>query len=162
MRLQSPWTPRLSDNGNTTANRLVEALSEDILSGQLLGGDRLPAHRDLAWKLNLGVGTVTKAYAMLERRGLARSVKGSGTFVAVFESRKGPAIDFSVNRLPVMLSDRLLAGTLSAISRKINSAHVNLYPPPAGHDEHRRLLARWLESLSIEADAKRIILAGSG
>ncbi len=162
MRLQSPWTPRLSDNGSTTANRLVEALSEDILSGQLLGGDRLPAHRDLAWKLNLGVGTVTKAYAMLERRGLARSVKGSGTFVAVFESRKGPAIDFSVNRLPVMLSDRLLAGTLSAISRKINSAHVNLYPPPAGHDEHRRLLARWLESLSIEADAKRIILAGSG
>ncbi|MGO1163878.1 PLP-dependent aminotransferase family protein [Brucella pseudogrignonensis] len=162
MRLQSPWTPRISDNGNTPANRLLEALAEDILSGQLLGGDRLPAHRDLAWKLNIGVGTVTKAYAMLERRGLARSIKGSGTFVAVFESRKGPAIDFSVNRLPVMLSDRLLAGTLSAISRKINSAHVNLYPPPAGHDEHRRLLARWLESLSIEAEAKRIILAGSG
>lgn len=162
MRLQSPWSPRLSENGNSPANRLVEALSEDILSGRLLGGDRLPAHRDLAWKLNLGVGTVTKAYAMLERRGLAKSVKGSGTFVAVFESWKGPAIDFSVNRLPVMLSDRLLAGTLSTISRKINSAHVNLYPPPAGHNEHRRLLARWLETLGIKAEAKRIILAGSG
>ncbi|MGR6432665.1 aminotransferase-like domain-containing protein [Rhizobium sp. PAMB 3174] len=162
MRLQSPWIPRLSENGHSPADRLMEALSEDILAGLLKGGDRLPAHRDLAWKLNLAVGTVTKAYAMLERRGQARSVKGSGTFVAAFQAHKGPAIDFSENRLPVMLSDRLLARTLSTISKKIDSAHINLYPPPAGHDEHRRLLGRWLEGLGIVAEPKRIILTGSG
>jgi DNA-binding transcriptional MocR family regulator len=162
MRLKSPWTARLAEAEGTPSNRLLEALSQDIVSGQLQGGDRLPPHRELAWTLGLGVGTVTKAYAMLERRGLARSIKGRGTFVAALQPDKRAAINLSVNSIPVMLSDRLLARTLSTISRKIDSNHVNLRPPLAGHDEHRRLLGRWLESLHLHAEADRIILTGSG
>lgn len=162
MRLKSPWTPRLSTSHGNASNRLTEALAEDIVSGELRGGDRLPPHRELAWTLGIGVGTVTKSYAMLERRGLARSVKGSGTFVAALQSRARTAINFAHNTLPVMLSDRLLARTLSTISRKIDADHVNLRPPPAGHDEHRRLLGRWLQGLDIHAEPSRIFLTGSG
>ncbi|WP_268594464.1 GntR family transcriptional regulator, partial [Escherichia coli] len=76
MRLQSPWQPRLANVEATTVERLVLALADDIIEGKLQGGDRLPAHRTLAWQLAIGLGTVTKAYAILERRGLVRSVKG--------------------------------------------------------------------------------------
>jgi len=162
MRLKSPWKARLTDGEGNPSTRLLEALSEDILSGLLAGGDRLPPHRELAWTLGLGVGTVTKAYAVLERRGLARSIKGRGTFVASFQSENRATIDFSVNAIPPMLSDRLLARTLSTVSRKIDAQHVHLRPPLAGHDAHRRIFGKWLESLGIFVEPNRIILTGSG
>lgn len=162
MLLKSPWIPRLANAEGTLSDRIVATLSEDILAGTLRGGDRLPAHRDLAWSLGIGTGSVTKAYAMLERQGLIRSVKGSGTFVSVGQPRNGALIDFSVNTLPLMLTDKMLSRTLSAISRRIDSDHINLHPPPTGHDEHRRLLARWLERHFIHATSEQLILTGSG
>lgn len=162
MRLKSPWSARLADSEGSPSHRLLEALSQDILAGHLKGGDRLPPHRELAWTLHLGVGTVTKAYAILERRGLARSVKGKGTFVAELQAEKGQLIDLSVNAIPPMLSDRLLARTLSTVARKIDAQHVHLRPPLAGHNAHRRILGRWLESLGVVAEPNRIVLTGSG
>ncbi|NPD16335.1 PLP-dependent aminotransferase family protein [Xinfangfangia sp. D13-10-4-6] len=162
MRLKSPWSPHLTDGPGTTSDRLITAISDDILAGRLVDGDRMPAHRDLGWTLQIGVGTVTKAYAALERRGLLRSIKGRGTFVSAVESRKGPMIDFSGNVLPHMISDRLLSRSLSIIARRIDSDRVNLRPPPTGHDAHRRLLAHWLESIGVPARPDDMVLTGSG
>ncbi len=149
MRLQSPWQPRLANVEATTVERLVLALADDIIEGKLQGGDRLPAHRPLAWQLAIGLGTVTKAYAILERRGLVRSVKGRGMFVAIRRAREEREIDLSSNAPPAMLTDRLLARTLAGIARKMDADHLNLYSPPTGHLEHRRLLARWLENAGV-------------
>jgi DNA-binding transcriptional MocR family regulator len=161
MLRQSPWTPRLADVEASTAERLVQALADDIIEGRLKGGDRLPAHRDLAWKLGIGLGTVTKAYAALDRRGLTRSVKGRGTFVAIHQAHHERQIDLSSNAPPPMLTARLLARTLTGIARKIDADHLNLYAPPAGHLEHRRLMARWLETLDIRIDPSHLILTGN-
>jgi len=120
MRLRSPWQPRLADMKGSPAERLVAALADDVIEGSLSTGERLPAHRDLAYRLGIGLGTVTKACAVLERRGLVRSVHGRGTFVAALQARSGPAIDLSINTPPRMLSERLLARTLVAVSRRID------------------------------------------
>lgn len=161
MLLQSPWTPRLANIEANAAERLVLALSEDITEGRLTGGDRLPAHRDLARKLGIGLGTVTKAYAALERRGLTRSVKGRGTFVAIHQAHNDRQIDLSSNAPPATLTARILARTLTGIARKIDADHFNLYAPPAGHLEHRRVLARWLETLGLTVDPSHLVLTGS-
>nr|WP_210246989.1 PLP-dependent aminotransferase family protein [Agrobacterium tumefaciens] len=155
---QSPWTPRLANIEANAAERLVLALADDIIEGRLAGGDRLPAHRDLAWKLGVGLGTVTKAYAALERRGLTRSVKGRGTFVALQEAHADRQIDLSSNAPPPTLNPRILAKTLTGIARKIDADHFNLYAPPAGHVEHRRVLARWLETLGLSIDPSHLVL----
>jgi DNA-binding transcriptional MocR family regulator len=147
----------LANGTANAAERLKQAMSEDIFEGRLTSGDRLPAHRDLAWRLGIGVGTVTKAYAMLGRQGLTRSVKGRGTFVATRVARSGPRIDLSINMPPPMIGERLLARTLTTIAHKIDAAHLNLYAPLTGHDEHRRLLASWLETFSLAADPRQII-----
>ncbi|KVO03936.1 aspartate aminotransferase [Burkholderia ubonensis] len=158
MLLQSPWSPRLADIEANTAERLVLALADDIIEGRLTGGDRLPAHRDLALKLGIGLGTVTKAYAALERRGLTRSIKGRGTFVAIRQAHHDRQIDLSSNVPPAMLNARLLARTLTGIARKIDADHLNLYAPPAGHMEHRRVLARWLETLGLMVEPSHLVL----
>lgn len=161
MLLQSPWTPRLANIEANAAERLVLALADDIIEGRLAGGDRLPAHRDLARKLGIGLGTVTKAYAVLERRGLTRSVKGRGTFVAIDHARNDRQIDLSSNTPPAALSARLLARTLTRIARKIDADHFNLYAPPGGHLEHRRVFAHWLEKLGVRVDPLHLVLTSS-
>lgn len=158
MLLQSPWAPRLANVETNATERLVLALADDIIEGRLMGGDRLPAHRDLAWKLGIGLGTVTKAYAALERRGLTRSVKGRGTFVAIRQARNDRQIDLSSNTPPATLNARILARTLTGIARKIDADHFNLYAPPAGHLEHRLVLARWLETLGLTVDPSHLVL----
>ncbi len=158
MRLRSPWTPYLSDRFTSAADRLVAALADDILQGKLDTGSRLPAHRELADTLGIGVGTVTKAYGILERRGLTRTVKGSGTFVALTHSRQGPVIDLSRNAPPAAMTERLLTRTLNALAKRVDSGMFNNYPPPAGHDEHRRLLAQWFASVGMRADPQRLLL----
>jgi DNA-binding transcriptional MocR family regulator len=158
MRIRSPWKPYLSDRFTSPADRLVGALAEDILQGALESGARLPAHRDLADELKIGVGTVTKAYAVLERRGLVRTVKGSGTFVALTQSRKGPVIDLSRNVPPGAVTERLLGRTLTALAKRVDSGFFNDYPPLGGHAEHRRLLARWFASIGMHADPALLLL----
>ena len=158
MKLDSPWTARLADGPGPPSERLVVALADDILEGRLEAGARLPAHRDLAWTLKIGVGTVTKAYAVLERRGLVRSVKGRGTFVALVQARQPAGIDLSFNVPPAMLSERLLRRTLSAIARSLDPGLFTGYPPALGHDEHRRLMARWLNDLGMPADPAQVVL----
>jgi DNA-binding transcriptional MocR family regulator len=158
MLLQSPWQPRIADGAGPPSERLVAALADDIIEGRLEAGARLPAHRDLAWALKIGVGTVTKAYAVLERRGLTRSVKGRGTFVALVQARSAAEIDLSFNVPPAILSERLLRRTLNGIAKTIDPGLFTGYPPPLGHDEHRRLMARWLQALGMPADPACVVL----
>ncbi|WP_044859033.1 GntR family transcriptional regulator, partial [Enterobacter ludwigii] len=151
MRERSPWQPRLAEGNSSPTDRLVQALSDDILSGLLRLGARLPAHRELADTLGIAVGTVTKAYGILERRGLVRSVKGSGMFVALANSRSRTFIDLSQNTPPAALTSRSLSKTLTTLARRPDMDMFNTYAPATGHDEHRRLLAQWFSRLGVPA-----------
>jgi DNA-binding transcriptional regulator YhcF (GntR family) len=57
----------------------VEAL---VNSGALAVGTRLPPIRQLAQDLELAPGTVAKAYALLERSGVASTHRRRGTIIA--------------------------------------------------------------------------------
>jgi DNA-binding transcriptional MocR family regulator len=158
MRHQSSWAPRLADGTESPAERLAEALGSDILSGRLDVDARLPAHRDLAWRLGVGVGSVTRAYAMLERRGLVRSIHGRGMFVAARPEDSGTRFDLATNMPPPMFSDKALSRTLSRLARQVDASLFNVYPPVAGHPEHRRIMAHWLATLGIDVAPGRLLL----
>lgn len=57
-------------------------IADQIRSGELPAGTRLPAIRQLASDLRVAPGTVAKAYAMLEADGLVESSRAKGTRVA--------------------------------------------------------------------------------
>ena len=76
------WTPQLDVMNGTLHERIVRSIRDDIDAGTLLPEDQMPTQRELAARLGIGVGTVTRAYAEAERLGLVTSTVGRGTFVA--------------------------------------------------------------------------------
>jgi DNA-binding transcriptional MocR family regulator len=158
MLLKSPWKPRLAPTKASPSDRLVAALADDIVDGSVATGARLPPQRDLADALGIGLGTVTKAYTVLERRGLIRNERGRGAFVSYREARTGPVIDLSVNIPSGLLSETTLARTLVALSRRIDPGLLNRYAPIHGHDEHQRQMARWLATVGMVTDPAKLFL----
>ena len=75
-------TPPLTKQGTLPlADQIAEMLVRDIHTGILSDGDRLPPERRMSQKLGIAVGTLRKALAELERRGLLKRVQGSGNYI---------------------------------------------------------------------------------
>lgn len=60
----------------------ADYVAEQIASGELAPGQKLPAERDLADQWGIGYQTVRRAMRDLRERGLVVSRVGKGTFVA--------------------------------------------------------------------------------
>lgn len=61
--------------------RLADKLSSDIQSGALPLGAQLPTQRNFAAEMGTTVGTIGRAYTLLEKRGLIVRAVGRGTYV---------------------------------------------------------------------------------
>ena len=61
--------------------QVSEMLIREIASGRLPDGARLPTERKLAEELGIAVGTLRRALAILEEKGLLRRIQGSGNYV---------------------------------------------------------------------------------
>jgi GntR family transcriptional regulator len=61
--------------------QISELLTREIAAGLYAEGDRLPPESELATTLDVAVGTLRKALAELEARGLLERRQGSGTYV---------------------------------------------------------------------------------
>jgi DNA-binding transcriptional MocR family regulator len=148
----SSWRPLLPEGDAPLHLRLSQALARDIAAGVLPVGARLPTHRDLAYALKIGVGTVTRAYAEAEARGLIAGQVGRGSFVA--GQRPVPAagpIDLAHNLPPGEPADRAerrFKEALLRVSRRRDLSDNLGYAPPAGLESHRRAGAAWLSRVS--------------
>src|SRR6266436_6620105 len=76
------WAPDLEALAGPRYLAIADALAADMQAGRLKPGTRLPTHRDLAYRLGVTVGTVTRAYAEAQRRGLLEGHVGRGSFLA--------------------------------------------------------------------------------
>src|SRR3954452_11188450 len=77
----SQWIPDLKRWGKPHYRAIVEALAEDIRTGRLSAGMRLPTQRALAEVLDLNFTTVSRGYVEAHKRGLVEGRVGQGTFV---------------------------------------------------------------------------------
>ena len=62
-------------------HQVADAIALQIEEGIIRANDKLPTHRALADKLGVTVGTITRAYAEAERRGLVEARVGAGTYI---------------------------------------------------------------------------------
>ena len=69
------------DRANPPFEQIRAAVVEQLASGVLLPGDRLPTVRGLAEQLGLAPGTVARAYRELEADGVVETRGRAGTFV---------------------------------------------------------------------------------
>lgn len=63
--------------------QIVDKVLLGIVGGHLAPGNRLPTVRRLAIDLQVNPNTVSRAYRELEIRGVVRTQRGTGTFIAV-------------------------------------------------------------------------------
>lgn len=68
-------------SGSSLYGQLYEQLKQQILSGNMVAGQRLPATRELASEYQLSRNTVINAYRQLEVEGYIKPVTGSGYYV---------------------------------------------------------------------------------
>ena len=81
--------PELTTRTGPKYLAVADAIAEDISAGRLQPGTKLPPQRDLAWRLGVTVGTVSRAYTEAERQGLVRGEVGRGTYVLKPGLREG-------------------------------------------------------------------------
>jgi GntR family transcriptional repressor for pyruvate dehydrogenase complex len=61
--------------------QIVLQLQQDIVSGRLAPGDRLPAERDLAAQFGVSRASIREALSVLQSRGFIESRQGDGTII---------------------------------------------------------------------------------
>lgn len=165
------WLPDLSDFQGPRYQALAEAIGFAINEGQLSPGTKLPPQRDLAYRLGVTVGTVTRAYGLAEQRGLVRGEVGRGTFVrgeteaAPFYN---PVIDgdddfikLTVNSQPDVTAQHLLSESLIRLaSGNLPIGDLLAYTPRIGLADHRRAAAAWASRTGGAFSAETTLITG--
>ena len=160
------WVPRIAKGAGPVYLAIADALAEDILSGRLGPGMRLPPQRTLADALDIDFTTVTRAYTEARKRGLVEGKVGQGTYVrpraAVSPSlARGGAIDMSMN-LPPRFDDRQLAAQMwSDIASLEHAEGIDLllrYQEPGGTRRDQNAGALWLAHKLGEVALDRIVV----
>ena len=157
------WRPRLDRKSAPLYLALATAIAQDVQSGKLKAGDRLPPQRELADQLGVTVTTVTRGYSEAERRGLVRGEVGRGTYVCppAFTSVAPPMsghIDLATNALLPHQHARELTDKLSLLVSRSSPEYLFNYQPHGGRADHRHIAAQWLRRSHVPADASNTIL----
>ncbi len=157
----------LSERAGPRYKAIADVLAEDIASGALGPGARLPTHRDLAWQLGVTVGTVTRAYGELERRGLVSGEVGRGTYVqgpasedlmlAAAEADDG-VIDLMLN-YPAPGAQRVdLPRSLRELADDPQTLRLLNYQDHGGQPEHRAAGAAWIARAGYAVSPDQVIV----
>ncbi|NIA70446.1 PLP-dependent aminotransferase family protein [Pelagibius litoralis] len=167
--METSWLPDLDLTRGPLYWRIQGALAEDIRSGRLAAGERLPTHRALADALGVTVNTVTKAFAEAERTGLIVSRVGRGTYVKGFpeemqldNGKAQDVIDLCQNIAVTDTLDPLLNRLLGALSRRGSLHGLLQNHPHPGIARHRNAGARWIKRRGIEAQPGQVLLCNGG
>lgn len=158
------WAPDIEERTGPRYLAIVESLAEDVASGVLAGGSRLPTHRDLADRLGVTVGTVSRAYAEAARRGLVSGEVGRGTFVQGAQTGDEPTdgiVDLAQNHppeTPARPQQAALASSLASLSARGDFGALLDYPAAGGNGADREAGAQWIGRAGVEAAPERVLV----
>lgn len=157
------WIPEIEESGPVYL-AITRALESDIAAGRIEAGDRLPTHRELASRLGVNVGTVSRAYAEARRRGLVQGEVGRGTYVRSSApsplSNVAPAggpTDLSVNTPP----PEPAAGWREALLRLADAPDLETrlgYGDPRGPERLRRAGADFLAGFGVDTHPDELVV----
>jgi DNA-binding transcriptional MocR family regulator len=151
---------------------VVDALADDIRSGRLPSGTRLPTHRQLAAREGLAVVTASRVYAELEGMGLVSGERGRGTFVR--ESALRPShgidqqavandvVDLNFNYPSLAGQADLLRHALRELASSGDLEALLRYQPHGGRPHERASVARHLTRRGLSVTADQVVIVNGG
>lgn len=160
------WMPEIEEKPGPRYQAIADDIADSVVNGRLKPGDRLPPQRDLAWKLGLTVGTISRAYSLAEQRGLVAGEVGRGTFVQQRQQPGGALIpptsamryDMGINIAPTAAQADALGATLQAIATEGDLSRLVPYMPSAGYPALREAAGAWIGRAGLDPDPEHIVL----
>jgi DNA-binding transcriptional MocR family regulator len=146
---------------------IADAIAKDVEGGSLPVGSRLPPQRDLAWKLGVTLGTVTRAYKEAEERGLLSGEVGRGSYIRrpqLLAPMPTPPrevegiLDLSNAIPPPVVTRDEFDSALMAVCRDERRLDLLDYAPPDGFPQHKAMAAAWLKRSGIAVAEDSIII----
>lgn len=131
--------------------QVVDLISDNIESGALMPGDRLPSLRRMSHRIGVSIPTVRQAYVELERQRRVQSRPQSGFYVRGLPTnelvRPSPAFRRSARPIPVIgrsLMDRVYDGLYTPGVVPFGIANPCMVKPAAKalHRTMKRIMAR--------------------
>lgn len=167
----SHWPLTREDITRPAYRSLAQGISAAIDAGNLLPGDQLPPHRDLAWRLGLSVQTVSRAYDELIRAGLLQGEVGRGSFIKArpregFEvpwyrapSSDRPEVNLSM-MTPVLLPRMRKAWreSLTRIAADLPDDMIHSFRPRQTMARYSEMAASWLARCGLTVPARRVLI----
>jgi DNA-binding transcriptional MocR family regulator len=162
------YQPDISARSGPKYRAIAQAIGEDIAAGKLTPGSQLPTHRDLAWRLGVTVGTVSRAYGEAARMKLVGGEVGRGTYVLDPARTDVPSlaappshlIEMTQNSPPLGPHGAALSDSLRTLADLPNTNALLGYNTEVGPEVHRRAGASWLARTGLEVTADDIIIMG--
>lgn len=160
------WKPERDKLRRPIYLALAQQLEQDIASGSLAPGTRLPPQRELADFLDIHFTTVTRAYRLCELKGLIYAVTGSGTFVTPSAAKSVTISADSLLHERIDLGfvssfescNELLAGTIAAVAKKRRVSALLNYEAPTGMPHHKAAGSGWLQNIGLTADPDHLVI----
>jgi DNA-binding transcriptional MocR family regulator len=164
------WTPDLAGSDKPRYLAIADILAADIRNGRLTVGDRLPAQRKLAGRLELDFTTVARGYAEAQKRGLIESHVGRGTYVrgapnrepttTLAARRRVEIVDLSMN-LPPEPDDPALIERMQAGLEEVGRDLVSLlrYQGFGGAPADKDAASSWLGRRALVPTQERIFIS---
>ncbi len=160
------WTPTLPQDNTPHYLAIASSIANDIQSGRLAYGQRLPPQRILARQLDIHFTTIARGYVEAQKRGLIESKVGHGTFVCVHppsrrQAQRQPVrpVDLTMNLPPETadpdLLDRMRCGMESVAA---DIAAVMRYQGFGGSDSDKQAALSWLQRHGLTPPGERLLV----
>ncbi|KKJ76204.1 hypothetical protein WH95_14635 [Kiloniella litopenaei] len=171
-----------SDQGQKYAH-LEQLFKGAIRDGILKPGEKLPPLRTAAWEAKCSLGTMSRVYSSLERKGLVNARVGQGTFVQEatnigadvilpnpLQSQKAPLvntgqatdlgqmIDLGMNAIANDWGEEIIRWALQRTSTKASSFNLMTYRDGFGDTQQKLALRAFLPPLLQEIGEDRILI----
>lgn len=159
------WVASIDKQQRPAYLAIAMAVERAIAQGMLRSGDQMPTHRELAGRLGVTVGTVTRAYGVALKRGFLMADRRRGTIVqhrGQTDATKGRSAD----RLDLTLNRSLVDGYVAAMSNAFRALadspavlkNMQDYGPTPGIAAHRQAAASWINRSGLAVTPDHIIV----
>ena len=158
------WQPNIHEfhllcEANSKYQALALLIERVVQSGGLLSEQKLPAQRILADKLKVTHGTVTRAYDLLVKRGIAYAKLGAGTYI---KQQAQPLdefddTDFASSMMPLMGQQQIIANQMLLLANDQSALDVLLRYKLNGDVSHQQRFKAWLGHKGLQIAKQDLI-----
>lgn len=164
------WKPDLSKTAGPKYAVLAELLEDDIKSGKLKAGTKLPPQRELADFLDLNLSTISKAYKLCGQKGLLSASVGNGTYVAsdaaaetvLLCGRENAHIIEMGAIVPSVSCNLIVKQYTESLMKRPDALQLFSYGAPGGTKRQCEAGVTWLRKSGLDTDRTHIVLAAGG